>query len=382
MQQQRNQPGVRQRHRRDCTRRGRCACSWQAEIFDPEAGEKIRRTFPTRAAAKSWRQDAIVALKQGRIRATTALTLNEAAEAWLEGARDGTIRNRAGDIYQPSAIRSYEASLRLRVLRELGSKRLSDLRRTHVQDLVSQLVADGLAAATIQATIIPLKAICRREVNRGRMHVNPTIGVELPAVRGGRERIADPVEAARLLAALPEKDCAVWATAMYAGLRRGELMALRASDIDIADGVIHVRRGWDMKEGPIETKGRKPRRVPIASVLREPLLAHLMRTGRRDEALVFGATDRTPFYPNTLTARADAAWKAAGLRRIKLHECRHTFASLLIAAGVNAKALSTYVGHADIATTFNKYGHLMPGNEDQAVGLLDAYLTAATGAAQ
>ena len=54
--------------------------------------------------------------------------------------------------------------------------------------------------------------------------------------------------------------------------------------------------------------------------------------------------------------RADAAWKAAGLKRITLHECRHTFASLLIAAGVNAKALSTYVGHADIATTFNKYG--------------------------
>jgi integrase len=57
-----------------------------------------------------------------------------------------------------------------------------------------------------------------------------------------------------------------------------------------------------------------------------------------------------------------------------LHECRHTFASLMIAAGVNAKALSTYMGHANISITLDRYGHLMPGNEDEAAGLLDAYL--------
>jgi integrase len=145
---------------------------------------------------------------------------------------------------------------------------------------------------------------------------------------------------------------------------------------------VHVERGWDDKEGEIETKGRNRRRVPIAAVLREPLLAHLMRSGRRGDDLAFGEADRTPFHPGGLTSRADAAWEAAKLNRITLHECRHTFASLMIAAGVNAKALSTYMGHANIAITLDKYGHLMPGNEDQAAGMLDAYLTAATGAAQ
>ncbi len=62
------------------------------------------------------------------------------------------------------------------------------------------------------------------------------------------------------------------------------------------------------------------------------------------------------------------------LKRITLHECRHTFASLMIAAGVNAKALSTYMGHANIAITLDRYGHLMPGNEEEAASLLDAYL--------
>jgi integrase len=56
------------------------------------------------------------------------------------------------------------------------------------------------------------------------------------------------------------------------------------------------------------------------------------------------------------------------------HEARHTFASLMIAAGVNAKALSTYMGHGNIAITFDRYGHLMPGNEQEAQALLDAYL--------
>ncbi len=65
------------------------------------------------------------------------------------------------------------------------------------------------------------------------------------------------------------------------------------------------------------------------------------------------------------------AWEAAQLEPITFHEARHTFASLMIAAGVNAKALSTYMGHAKISITLDRYGHLMPGNE---VGLLDAYL--------
>jgi integrase len=70
--------------------------------------------------------------------------------------------------------------------------------------------------------------------------------------------------------------------------------------------------------------------------------------------------------------------RRAGLTPIGLHEFRHTFASLVIAAGVNAKAISAYLGHASIQTTFDLYGHLMPGNEEEAVALVDAYLERAT----
>lgn len=93
--------GIRQRHRKGCYRRGKCDCTWQAEVFDAEAGEKIRKTFPTYAAARGWRHDASVALSQGRLRSAGGGTLGEAVDAWLTGARDGTIRTRSGDPYKP-----------------------------------------------------------------------------------------------------------------------------------------------------------------------------------------------------------------------------------------------------------------------------------------
>jgi integrase len=81
-----------------------------------------------------------------------------------------------------------------------------------------------------------------------------------------------------------------------------------------------------------------------------------------------------PFNEWVIGRTAQAVWKRAKLARITLHECRHTFASLMIAAGANAKALSTYLGHASVTLTYDRYGHLMPGNEEEAADLLDAYL--------
>jgi integrase len=72
------------------------------------------------------------------------------------------------------------------------------------------------------------------------------------------------------------------------------------------------------------------------------------------------------------------AWATAGLQPLTLHECRHTYAAYMIAAGINTKALSTYMGHASITITLDRYDHLLPGNEHQAATLLDNWLTQAT----
>ena len=374
--------GIRRRHGRNCRSRGggSCNCSegWEASVYSKRDGKKIRKTFARESEAKSWRADALTGLGKGTLRAPKPTTVRQAWDAWYEGAKEGTIRNRSGDPFKPAAIRSYERAMRLRLLPELGSVKLAEIRRPDLQHLVDRLLAERLNPSTIQTTLLPLRGIFRRALSRGELAVNPTAGLEMPAVRGRRERFATPEEAERLIAAVPLGDRAIWATAFYGGLRLGELMALRVEDVDLALGVIHVRRGWDDKEGeldlPKSDAGR--RRVPIAAVLRDFLTEHLARTGRSGEQLLFGSGDSIPFSITPFRNRAKNAWKDAGLDRITPHECRHTYASLMIAAGVNAKALSTFMGHANIKITIDRYGHLMPGSEEEAAGLLDAYLAA------
>ena len=369
--------GIRARHGRSCrSRQGeRCNCkpSYEAFVWSKRDGRKIRRTFQELAEARTWRADAESAVRKRTLRAPSKVTIAEAAGDWLEGARKGTVRTRSGDRYKPSAIRGYEAALRLRILPEFGGDRVSNLSRTDLQEFVDRLQARGLDPSTIQTTLMPLRAIYKRALSRGHVAVNPTTGLGLPAVRGKRDRIASPKEAAQLISALPTEDRALWATAMYAGLRRGELMALRWEDLDLSAGVIRVERSWDAKEGEIEPKSAVGRRtVPIPLVLRAHLVEQRIRTADPD-GRVFGAGAR-PFSPTRVRDRAAKAWGRAECAPITLHQARHTFASLMIAAGVNAKALSTYMGHANISITLDRYGHLMPGNETEAAALLDAYL--------
>jgi integrase len=373
--------GIRKLHSKGCPGRdrGRCTCGagWEAAVFSKRDGKKIRMTFAREAEARSWRTDALGVLDKGGLRAAMPTTVRQAWEGWYEGAKAGAIRNRSGDRYKPSSLRDYERNVRLRLLPGLGAVRLSELRRPDVQELADGLLAAGLDPSTIRSTFLPLRAIYRHAVARGEVAVSPCTGLSLPAVRGRRERFASPQEAEGLIAAVPEQDRAVWATAMYAGLRRGELRALRVQALDLAAGVIRVERGYDAVEGEIGLKsGAGRRKVPIPAVLRDYLTEHLARSGRAGSDRCFGSAAESPFDGQKLQARADKAWRAAGLERITPHECRHAFAALMIAARVNAKALQAFMGHSSITTTLDTYGHLMPGSEDEAASLLDAYLDA------
>jgi integrase len=111
--------------------------------------------------------------------------------------------------------------------------------------------------------------------------------------------------------------------------------------------------------------------------LRAHLRNHRLQQGKGGQGLAFPNShgDR-PFNPSTISQRAKNSWLADGLKPITLHECRHSYAAYLIAAGLNSKAISTYMGHASITITLDRYGHLLPGNEHQAATLLDSWLQA------
>lgn len=374
--------GIRKRHRSGCpaAEGGHCRCSggYEASVYSPRDGRKVRKTFARESEAKSWRADAKRALDHGTLRAPSRRTLREVSEAWLEGAERGQIRNRSGNAYKPSTLRGYRCALEERVLPVIGSRRLSSITTSDLQTLVDRWHFDGHAASTIRNWIKPLQAIYRRARSREGLPLNPTHDLELPAANPTEVEIVAPGVAARLLGAVPGEDRAIWGTALYAGLRYGELRALRWDAVDLANGIIEVRESWDPREGPIDPKTRRSRRaVPLPSVLRKLLTSQRDRsaepTGRM---LVFGEGEDAPFEAERLYRLADRAWHMAEIPgRLRLHQARHTYASFMIAAGVNAKALSTFMGHSSITVTFDLYGHLMPGTEAEGAALLDAYLT-------
>jgi integrase len=269
-------------------------------------------------------------------------------------------------------VRSYEQVLRLHVLPALGQERLREITLPQLQRHVDRLARDGLAPATISTAITPLRAIYRRARQMGDVTTNPVAGITLPSVNRRQERFATVEQVEALMAQLEGvKDRALWATAIYAGLRRGELQALRREDVDLATGVIHVRRGWDRVEGEVAPKSHQGRRrVPVPAALRDRLAEHLVDV--TEGRLFTGLRDSYD--------RGRAAAEDAGVEAPTLHQCRHGYASVMIAAGVNVKALSTFMGHANIKITLDQYGHLLPGAEDEAAGLLDAFLARQVGA--
>src|SRR5579862_386565 len=351
--------GIEVRHARDCRSHegGRCNCkpSYRAWVFDRRSGSKIRKTFPSHAAAKGWRSDALGIARRGGLAAPSRRTIRQAGDEWIEKAKRGERRNRSRQPYKPAVLRSYEADLRNYIYPDLGAVRLSDLRRGDVQSLVDRLIAQGLSGSSVRNKIVPLRRIVRDAITRDELIANPLVELDLPAPGGRRERAATPTEATELLAALSDDVRTIYAAAFYAGLRRGELRALRARDVDLEARTISVERGWDDREGPIATKSDAGKRtVPLLDALR-PHLEPLVDAAPSPDALLFGRGGR-PFEPVTVGAKAKAAWQSENAKRaeaeleplnpIGLHEARHSFGTFLDHAGVSESRADRYMGHA------------------------------------
>lgn len=261
-----------------------------------------------------------------------------------------------------------------------GASRIGRVERADLQRWVDELVSGGsLAPNSVCNIIVPLRTLYRWAKSRGMAHANPCDGLELPSGETKRDRIATPAEAARLIAALPAKDQAAMGLAVYAGLRIGEALGLDWAHIDLGVGTLRVARAWDEKARVFQdakTEAGQNRTVPIIPQLATLLADHRVLMNHPESGLLFpGAWDSTrPIAGGGLRNRARKTWREAGLEPLMPHEARHTFVTLMIAAGINIKAISTYAGHADVRITLNRYGHLLPGNEAEAGAMLAAYL--------
>lgn len=373
-----SEKGINLIHSRLCSSRdgGGCDCepTFQGQAWSPSCRHNLRRVFKTLDEAKAWRKATTVALSQPGAIQPGDMFFDRAAEKWLTAAKKGVVRTRSGTPFKPSALRSYEDSLRRFLIPKLGRTRLNELKRAQIQDVVDEMVAADYAPSTVRNAVLPLRSICRRAYDREELQSNPTRKIELPIDRRTKDRVAPPQEVENLLGALPEHLRLIWGLAIYTGLRRGELQALGWENVDFETGVIEVERSWDRVEGFVEPKSRAGfRLIPLPGVLRGMLLKQRLIQGSGGVGMVIGQGDK-PFDPSNAIREARRVWEKGGLTGIGYHECRHTYASLMIAAGVNAKTLSVYMGHSSIVMTIDRYGHLFPGNEKDSAAKLDQYL--------
>jgi integrase len=172
---------------------------------------------------------------------------------------------------------------------------------------------------------------------------------------------------------------ALWRLAATTGMRRGELLGPRWTDLDLDAGVLNVAQtrvkgGGTVGYGrPKTAKGRRAIALDEATVAM--LKAHRKTQARerlawgpgyRDEGLIFCREDGSPIDPDVLSQRFDRLVRDAGLPRIRLHDLRHTYATAALRAGVPIKVVSERLGHATPAITLAVYAHVLPGMDPEA----------------
>jgi integrase len=347
-------------------------------VYDGRTKQAIRGPWSASlAAARAWRTDALDRLAKGTLSGDRRPTVRKAMTTFLRGIEDGSIHNRSRRRYKPSVVRDYKRDLGRRIDPLLGPRYLREIQLPDVQLVADTLSGRGLSASSVRNSIMALRALYAWARPRGLAFQQPCDGVRLPGGEERRMRVVSPDEAALLVGAVTGHDRTAFALACYAGLRAGELLALDWDDVDLERRIIRVERAWDHGSREfIAPKSKAAYRIiPITERLWAVLSEHRETLGSSGLLLPARRGDRSrPMGHSALVKRLKKRWRTVGLESLKLHEGRHTFASLLIAAGANAKAITTYMGHSSIQVTYDRYGHLMPGSEAEVAGLLDAYL--------
>jgi integrase len=281
-------------------------------------------------------------------------TFESLGEQWLDGVERGHIGRRRSrrKAYSDTTIEGMLRSWKYRLKPEFGPRIAEEITEIDWQRWIDALARSGLSRSTIAKHVSVASGIyawasapSRRLVPR-----NPLRLVELPPNdEKPRLRVALAPEAAALLAALEPEDRLPYAIAFYAGLRRSEIYRLGWDDVLEGDAIatrLLVRRS--------KSDAGTQRRPPIADKLRTVLADAWERQGRPQTGRV---VDRS-VMSGKIGARVDAAWKAASLSRMTHHECRHAYASLLMAAGYTIKELMEFMGHADLQMV-NRYVKLL-----------------------
>jgi integrase len=318
---------------------------------------------------------ALVARERGQLVTAPSQTLEAYLSTWLEQVVKQSVR--------PRTYVSYEGVVRLHVVPTLGRTRLDRLAPAQVQELLNIKLAAGLSPRSVDYIRQVLKTALGKAVKWGLIVRNAAQLADGPRVESREVEPFTPDEARAFLSAVRgDRLEALYSVALAVGLRQGEALGLRWSDVDLEDGLIHVRQQLQRLSGslqlvPLKTaKSRRTVALPasIVTKLREHRGRQLKERPAIGDGYVFATVDGAPLDAHNVLRAFKAVLSAAGLPDKRFHDLRHSCATLLLVQGTPIRIVMDLLGHSQISLTANTYSHVLPELRREAAARMEAIL--------
>jgi len=341
--------------------------------MNPETGARrwaSKGGFPTKRAAREAMTAVLANADRGVVVERSPLTVGQYLDQWLEDVGGGL---------KPTTLGGYRQAVS-RLKRMIGDVKLQELRPLTVERGYQQLLSSGLAAKTVRNTHTVLRRALADAERLDLVVRNAAAAARPPSVRRMEQETWTPEELSRFLASVAHHRLfAAFVLSATTGMRRGELMGLRWRDVDLDAGRLSIVSTITTVNGRAvesSTKTNKSRRrIALDAGTIEVLRAHQQRQSaeRRhggklwtDSGLVFTREDGTALHPDRFSHLFVRLSRKAGLPAIRLHDLRHTYATLALEAGVHPKIVSERLGHATTGITLDLYSHVAPSMDQQA----------------
>lgn len=298
-------------------------------------------------------------------RQTQPATFAEFVAIWLD--RYPKLRN-----MKPSTVRDYTSAFRAHWTPEFGPMRLDAITLEHLQRYVAEKLDDGVSPRRMADIIVPLKTMFKWAVKWNYLKFSPAVDLEKPKYDTPEMDWFTPEEAQRLLGTMDPYWRPLLMTMFMTGARPGEAIALRWKDVDLGHALLNVRYTLDRGQLLPPKTDNARRRIPMPPELVRTLEAHKTGSPFNPAGLIFVMPESgAPIDLSNLRNRVfHPALEAAGLRRIRLYDIRHSYAAWMISLNVEPLQLSKNMGHYDLGFTYRTYGHLMPvSGHDEATRL-------------
>jgi integrase len=286
---------------------------------------------------------------------------------------------------------TYESLCRTAIVPRIGSKKLVKLTALDLQSLYTNLAESGLSPRSVHHVHRVLHRAFNQGVQWKILPRNPCDGATSPKAPRAEMSVWNAGEAdAFLIATREQRMHGLYVLALTTGMRQGELLGLKWTDIDFTAGTLAVRRALQWQRGNglvfVEPKTARSRRkihlsqTALAALRvhkdRQAFDRHVLGSEWNEHGLVFCDFLGEPLSPTNETKRFQRASAAAGLPAIRFHDLRHTAATILLAKGVHVKLVSEMLGHSTIVLTLDTYSHVIPAMHSDAAAAMDAVFTA------